>query len=321
MLSPMEGISVSIAHPRRRRLLFILLGVVLVTILVWMLAWFYPPARTSILLWAVRGTVPEELTSVVFVAESTEGSLLYPGLSRQEKLPGTLVSATKDELGSAQILRTGSGKFQVVVDGTTVVEDTKPRMGIARSPSGMRVAYAEAIEPSAFLSPASAPILSADRKSWRVVVYEPETRSSFVLGLGGAPVFLDDTHIVWMAPAGLAIADLQTAKTTLLLPETEAHIPLSTLRSPDGKTIGWYAKGGQQVTLYRLGDDTVSPLQTIALPKGIVSATLGDGALYSIRIRPWMTSVLTQPIAGGEPETVMTIPNPLRIQRLLIGNL
>ncbi|MEK7549410.1 MAG: hypothetical protein AAB519_00280 [Patescibacteria group bacterium] len=282
--------------------------------------WLYKTNYLSLLLSFTRFSLPSELQGATFISDQGAQTIAYPFLRRAEAVPGKLISATNYESGSASIIKRDA-TFSVMLDGNTVLEDTRPRLNITRSSTGSRIAYAEAEDPSVFVSPADAPLLANDRSQWKVVVYEPLTRTSFVLGNGVAPFFVDDTHVAWMAPAGLAIADLTTGTSKVLVPDIQGRTPTSSLVSPDHSIIGWYSDDAQAIELYRVSVDTAEPVSVIPLSPKVISVTLSNDALYSISLQSSQSVVMKQSFTDASPHTIMKLPLGLYVKRLLLGSI
>ena len=270
-------------------------------------------------------TLPQELRSAVLISDREDGtSVLYHariGGLNKESLDAGLISASLSNEQEARIERAPDGTFKVSVNETTIIQDAYPRVGVSVSPSGTRVAFAQAIDTQAFVSPAQAPALALDRKRWEVVVYEPSTRTTSTLGTGVLPVFIDDTHVVWLAPAGIAVADLVNGQTQVLLSDTTGRAASVSLVSPDRTLVAWYAPKDQQLTLYRMSAGEAVALPPVSVPSPVRSLALTNDAVYIIRSVGFGTEILKQPIAGGEAVSVVRLPSSMRIQRLLFGSI
>lgn len=270
-------------------------------------------------------SLPAELRSATLIAaRGADRNVLYRAEAAgfdTETLDAAVVSATVDAAGSARIDRTPEGTFRVLLDDAVVIQDQYPRVGITRAATGNRIAYAQAVDTQAFISPAEAPQLFLDRKRWEVVVYEPATRTTSTLGQGVSPVFVDDTHVVWLAPAGLAIADLVTGETRVLVSDTEGRVPAAALVSPDHSLIAWYASASKSLVLYRISASGAEALPVVDLPSPVRSVALGNDALYIVRSIGLGTEILKQPLAGGELTNLVRLPVSMRVQRLLFGNI
>lgn len=300
-----------LSHALTLKVLGLFAGAALAVGVLWMVT---SPGMWDILL------LPEELGMARLVADKEGTSTLYGRLSIQKSLEGQLVSATKGEGGMAHIVRTSDGEFQVFVGDKVVLMDATPRIGIARSPDGKRIAFAEAIDSASFVSTAEAPQIPLDRKSWRIKVYEPETRTTIDLGTGGSVVFLDNTHVAWLAPAGLAVSDLSTNAVKVLVEDLEGRVPSTKLFSPDRSIIGWYTAGSNALTLYRVTADSAEALPPVTVPTPHRSLVLGNDAVYVITMGGTGTKIIKQPFAGSA-ETIAELPVTLGINRLLLGSL
>lgn len=270
-------------------------------------------------------SLPQELRSATLVAAGGNGkSVLYRADTvgfHSEELDASVVSATEDATGSARIDHTEEGTFRVLLDDAVVIQDQYPRIGITRATGGNRIAFAQAVDTQAFISPAEAPMLFLDRKRWEVVVYEPATRTTSTLGQGVSPVFVDDTHVVWLAPAGLAIADLVSGETRVLVPDAEGRVPATALVSPDHSLIAWYAPASKNLVLYKISASGAEALPALDVPTPVRSISLGNDVLYIVRSVGLGTEILKQSIESGEVTNLMRLPTSMRIQRLLFGSI
>jgi hypothetical protein len=268
---------------------------------------------------------PKDLNAVTLISDrGVEGSVEYThnGSAFTPKALGvSLLSATKDASGSAHIVQVTDGAYKVFIDDAVVIQDGHPRIGIARSPSGMRIAFAQALDTSTFVSPADAPILFLDRDRWHVIVYEPSTKTFTTLGKGVTPFFVDETHIAWIAPTGLAMADLVSGETSLLVADIDGRVPALSLVSPDRSLVAWYAAASKDLVLYRVTASGAEPLPSVVLPTPLRSIALGNDAVYLVRSILTGTEILKQPLQGGEAESVVRVPASMRISRLLFGNI
>lgn len=320
MLNDGTGSSVTFVQKSRRGLVIAALIAGTVAVILALVVWFSPSARTSLLLGIARSFLPQELASTTFVADSPKGTKVYPGLRGVETSSGMLVSATQDASGTARITESADGVFSVFLDGKVILTDKKPRTTIARSPDGSRVAFAESVQADTFISPVIAPALSLERKNTNIVVYTPETRSSLTLGPGAAPVFTDATHLVWLAASGLARTDVTTGSTTILIPDTKSRIPALHLVSPDHTHIAWYTEGKSSFTVYRLTETGAERVSETTLPKPYFSVALGNDSFYVLRSRSGMAEVVKVAFGSADVVPVAHLPLGLKITRMLIGS-
>jgi hypothetical protein len=302
----------------------ILLGVVLLFVLggfVWALPPLTLPIRASI----SSALLPAELKSAVFIAEGADATKSYvPTASGFKELPldGVLISASKGESGAAHILRDSASGMSVVLDGTKLTGTPAILAGVARSPKGAHVAFSATSEegvqlpPLSFLSNAT-----VDPRDWYVTLLHPMSGAKAKVGSGVSPVFLDDRHLLRVTARGIYVYDLQTGSDTLLLERDAKTLPLTVLASPDRTLVGVRTIAAQEVTIYRVSPEKAEVVATSQLPKRVMSLALGNNGLYVLNTSKWGTVISLQRVGENAFKTVATIPENIRISRLLLGSL
>ncbi len=306
-----------------RRNILIVVGVILIVLLTAAGLYFFTPIGTALQELLFPRAIPQELHAAAFISDSLNGnSILYrfgpPGMTA-ENAGAVLVSATESKNGFARITRSADGTFKVYLDGQVVLQDTIQRLGIDRAPDGKSLVFAVASSTEPFISPVQAPTLSLDRKSWNVFLYIPSTHTALKLGAGVSPFFLDNTHVVWMAPAGLAIVDLASGTSKILVPDITGRASAAALVSPNHTIFAWYESGSKTLVPYK-----VSTTNAVALPKTIVPSvrwvTLGNDSFYELAASARDTQILKQAFGAGSV-VVGHVPPAPTIQRLLLGSI
>lgn len=233
---------------------------------------------------------------------------------------GVLISAAQNGKGTARITRSADGTFVVSMDTITVLQDKTPRTNIDVAPDGRSIVFAVASSTSATIPSASASSLPISRTAWNVVLYLPATHSTIMLGAGVSPFFVDQSHIAWIAPAGLALADLMTGTSAVLVPDTTGHVSSQMLVSPDHTIVAWYAPGAGMLLPYKVSASGATALTKTTLPSPSRSVTLGNDSFYILRTAGTETEILKQAF-GQQAVHAGDIPSSLDIRRLVLGTL
>ncbi|KND49777.1 MAG: hypothetical protein AB203_01670 [Parcubacteria bacterium C7867-008] len=307
----------------KNRYLIIIGAVVLILVLV-AAAFIFTPLKGYIGALLGQIKIPTELKGATFIADSDQTkTTLYSfdkAIRETEALEGVLVSAEKTAAGEARITRSGGGNFSVSLDEKVLFKDSFPRIGISRSPDGTRVVFAQSLEISSFISPAEGALLPLDRKRWEIIMYEPASRSTINLGKGVSPFFIDQTHVAWIAPAGLAVMDLTTGVTKVLVPDVGGRVIATALVSPDHSVIAWYGKGSKTLLAYKVNTDSAEPLPPTAISGSMRSLALGNDGFFIISIAHGYAELFKQPF-GQESASVGRLPGNLGIGRVLLGSI
>ncbi|KND48241.1 MAG: hypothetical protein AB199_04405 [Parcubacteria bacterium C7867-004] len=317
---------IAASAPRSRKPLYIGLGVAFGIVLIIALAiglYVFTPAGGPIRLQIFEAGRTEASQKITFVSDREIGKTTlyrYDGTAKEtEVVESSIVSTVERENGAARIMQR-DGIFQVVVDGTVVIEDQTPRIGIDRSPDGTRIVFAKAIDASSFVSPAESFQSSVDRRSWEVIVYEPATKSTITLGTGASPFFVDDTHIALMTLEGLAIRDLESEEMRIVIQDERGRVSAVTLVSPDHSVFAWYAAGSKTLRTYKVTAGGATLFSETEVPGKIRSLSLGDDALYLLQGNGWGVDVLKQPF-GEKAERIGSLPSQMGVSRILLGSL
>ncbi|MDB5195391.1 MAG: hypothetical protein JWO84_575 [Parcubacteria group bacterium] len=305
-------------------------GLIIVTVIVVLLLlatglYFFTPYGKELQARLMPASIPPELQSASFLSDVGPANTMmyrFPKTGKTREDAGAVViSATQSTKGSARITRAADGTFTVSLDGKAVQQDKTPRVGIDRAPDGASIVFAVASSTSqTFTSPADVPTLPLIRKNWSIVMYVPSTHTTIRLGTGASPFFIDQTHVAWLAPVGLAVIDLTTKKSTVLVPDMNGRISSETLVSPDHSIVAWYA-GVDAKTLvpYKVTATSAYALATTTLTTSH-SIILGNDSFYEIGASSGATQILKQPF-GASASVVGSIPLALKISRILFGSL
>jgi hypothetical protein len=163
-------------------------------------------------------------------------------------------------------------------------------------------------------------------RGWNVVLYIPATHKSITLGAGASPLFIDTTHVAWIAPTGLAVIDLSTGNTTILVKNLTIKVLSTVLVSPDHTIVAWYDPSSKNLMEYKVTASTATALPATPVPAGsltgmkpIHSLSLGNDSVYMLRLSPTGTEILKATF-GQQATKVGSLPSSLGIGRLVIGS-
>ncbi len=299
--------------------LLLIIGAVVATL--WYTPSFSINVRTA---WSAL-TLSGELETAQFLTESEQGTVFYTKSGRgftNAPTEGVLVSHTESAAGSASIIRTLDGKeYRIVVNGKTVLSSPAHKAHIALAPNGKNVAFSETViadisAPAEMLS-----IITLYPAEWSVRVMDVETGTMVTAGTGITPVFVDDQHVTRVAPRGVYSFDLATGRSTALLEKAFPVASLNMLVSPDRTKMAIYNRNENSVIVYKISSIGAEEVITLNPGNKVMSLTLGNDGLYTLRTSKWGTEFLQQNLVDGNQKVVDTIPEDLRINRLLISSI
>ncbi|MDB5266139.1 MAG: hypothetical protein JWM39_852 [Parcubacteria group bacterium] len=313
------------APPHRgRTITLIVVGALIVLLAIVAGLYYFTPLGTQLMTMFVPTSIPTELKSASFLSDTPTGNtIVYQGTDsiKTPKDAGTvIVSAVENASGGARITRSADGTFKVLLDNTVVIQDTKQRIGIDRSPDGKSVVFAQASSTIPFIPPAISPTLHIDRKGWNVLVYVPASHTTINLGTGVSPFFIDTTHVAWLAPAGLAVADLSTGQSKILVPDTTGRASAATLVSPDHSVFAWYQGATKTMMPYKVTATAAMALPKTLIPDSLRWVALGNDSFYELQPVASETEILKQPF-GASATVVGRLPLSAAITRLWLGSI
>ncbi len=309
----------------RRNIALIVIGVLVILLAAAAAIFFFTPIGTSLQTRLIANLIPQELRAAAFISDQPTGvSIVYhftgTGSYTSEDAGAALISAVQNVNGSARITRVNDGTYMVYLDGKVIQQDAHQRIGIDRSPDGKSVVYAQASSTVPFVSPAAGVTIPVNRMQWNATVFTPSTNTAITLGTGVSPFFVDQTHVIWLAPAGLAVIDLATLQTKILVPELKGRASAATLLSPDHTIFAWYEGTTKTLVPYKVTAATATPLAKTEVPESLRWVTLGNDALYELDRTESNTQILTQPF-GAKALLIGHVSNTLNMSRLWIGSI
>jgi hypothetical protein len=308
-----------------RNIALISIGVVIALVAIGAAVFFFTPLGTSLQERFIGTQIPQELRAAAFVSDQPTGvSIIYHfqayGKAATEDAGAALVSAVQDARGSARITRVANGTFMMYLDGKVIQQDTHARIGIDRAPDGKSVVYAQASSTMPFLPPAAGPTLNISRTGWNVIVFTPSTGPSIHLGAGVSPFFIDQTHVAWLAPAGLAVIDLSTQQTKILVPDVAGRGSEAMLVSPDHSVFAWYEGKSKTLMPYKVTPTTATALPKTLVPDSLRWVALGNDSLYELDRTESNTQILKQAF-GAKALLIGHFTASTNITRLWLGSI
>ena len=275
--------------------------------------------------WSIL-TMPKELSEAMFISDSDNGTILYRVGDfnfNSEDVDGALVSIGRFGIDSLQILRSNDGLYRVSKNTEELVSSKTAKVGIAQSPSGTHIAYAE-IDANA-LDPISTatqiPIISLDTRQWGITVMNTVSKTFIRAGIGVSPLFVDDSHVVWFSPRGIYSTNIQTGEQKLLLEQQNSIGSLAVLQSPDRSLIARHNKIEKNISVYKVTANEAEKIATVPIAGGAASYSLGNEGIYSIAFESGRSEIYFQSFTGGEAVIVHKLPFGLPVTRLLLGSL
>lgn len=293
----------------KRSVVIIASSVILLLVILGALVAFFRPIAEP-----VQGMVsalmqPAELASARFApaafaeapaAVYTDGGMTYHTSSFDGRIMA-LASGHPEGV----VAKGSDGTYRVFIGDTSVLSSDVPILSAAVSPSGTAVAVARATKGEGYFYAAN---------DVEVVIGFPATGKEIVIGNGFAPVFTDESHVTWFAPAGIYSIDLATGSATLLLDQTFRNVLSSVTYSPDHALVAWSDLSGIDTVVYRLatGEQVASFSEILPL------ITLTNESLYSLDVGGWGTAVNRYAFSGGAPVRVHWLPGYYQIRKLAL---
>lgn len=302
-----------------------LVAILILVVAIGYVLYTYSPLSTPIQsMWSIA-TMPSELKLATFVADTETATTLYrvQGSSfAKEEITGALVSAERGTNGNALIVRSDTG-YKLMVNGVEEYATSTPLLGITATADGSRAVVAAQLSkkedvpvPAYVVGPAVHPFLWTN-----ILLHLDGNGGPLVIGTGVNSVYLDATHIIRVAPVGIASVDMSTGEEKILAVHPQPTAITTTLVSPDRTRIGWYDSNERTITIYRITPDTADQAVTIPAPGPVTSYALGNDALYAVQSHRSGAKILRQGFSETKWHTLMTVPSSLRVTRLLLGSL
>ncbi len=331
MNDPLNGelVSTSQVHKHPLMRLVIVLGILASIVSAYFIAMDLPVMR--VVLRPVRALVtnlhtPPELKSASFVRVDQYSTVQYVpsnGAYVAHNQQGALVSEDVRAKQTARVLKTPNGQYQVMVGDQIATSSSATKVGVSLSPDSHAVAFAETMTPSLgmetptdFLSQ-----MTMSPSNWSVVLLDTATASSTRISNGVSPVFVDDTHIVFLREDGIYMFDTTTHVLTRVVERSMKKVSLVPLVSPDRTLIAVRDSSMKTIAIFRIdvGKQQVRLVTDISTSGGVASYALGNTGLYSVRLIDQRTEVWMTDFESHTYTAALILPDTVRGTRVQLG--
>ncbi len=292
------------SHKSRAKIIIVVLGVMLVLGALATAAYFS--------LERPIGLTEELMERGLFV--SAEETYIYrDGSFMALETDGFQILESKQSNGhNAFIARYENGAYSLRVDGEQKVTSVYPMRGLALSPEGTKVAYAEQM---------GGGMGSTNVADWKVTVIDfaegGETRTyteSF------SPYFLGDAHMVRFTGEGVVYFELISGVEDMVASMPFTDVSAVTYQSPNRRALAWETlleDYSSEPVMMIVGLTQVSPLEHELLGVREINTTvqysLGDEGLYELRSKARGSDLWVRTLEQPEARKVFEIPRELGI--------
>jgi hypothetical protein len=265
-------------------------------------------------------TLPAELRSGVFlsvnpartVAYSVNGSTLT-----RNQYPGTRAALFARQDGSVLDIRfTAPATYTLHENGVERVRTKVPLEAPSLAPHTKVLAFAQSKESLTHTDKnVPHPLSAANPGQWDIRLGFPQGSTSAPLATGYAPLFIDDSHLVFFGPAGIYGYDLSAGTITRL---ATGQFPLllgPVVQSPDRTLFALRDAVKKTTSVYRVDLGKVVLIREI--PEILVAPALSDSALYNLVGTGHGGEVWRYGLAGGDAKRIYTLPKMLSISRIV----
>lgn len=296
-------------HANRMKLVALALGVVAILVALGAAAFFY--------LEKPAGLTHELMERGVFI--SAQGAYIYRDgnfvpLSAEE---GMRVLEAKQSNGHAAFIgKSASGEYSVRWDGEVIARSGYPMRGLALSPEGTKVAYAEQISGEADSDAIS---------DWAVTVRDlTEENSVRTYPASFSPYFLGDTHMLRLTSKGILYTDLGNETEAVFAAASFDDVYVRSYQSPDRRAIAWETPVdgySQEPVILIVGVTRVSPPESEFI--GInhlypdTRYALGADGFYELRESTAGGDLWVRTIEHPEAKKLYSFPAELGITRIM----
>jgi|GEM_PF-3048233 len=277
---------------------------------------FSPTARPVALMWKML-TLPAELRDATFISEDAYYSRGPLGLGIRSASADPIVSFAHSEEKVALLTKSDSGEYNVTLDGEKIFSTTTQLAQLSIAPNGSYLAFTEpffAKQAGSVDAPlGSIALLPAFEKN--VAAYSLATRAHTSIGVGAAPVFYDETHIIRRSNRGLVMKDINSGAETLLVDKSSAVLQGEVLISRDRSLIALTDRIEKKMSLYRISNGAFTLAHQLEVD--FIIAAIGDNEVYEVRSNGGDYSVVwAHPYDGSAPREVVALPSYLGVTTL-----
>lgn len=263
--------------------------------------------------WIPRFGFPSELKNALFVSAPTgqDATLLsyQKGFVPVPNQPAHLREAARQGTHIAAITE-DKGIFTAWYDGASIEASAFPKRGIALSPLGDRVAFAES---------ASSTTASKSSTDWNVVVIDTASGARTVYPSGFAPFFLKEDSILMFSIDGLKIFEGGSAAPSILLstPFADAGMPVSV--APNHRGFLFMDPETEQPTIdyFTIPGITVKTYTRFA-PHADTTYVLDNRALYELRTTAKGTEIWSETMDHPASSLLYTVPAAVGLKSIIL---
>lgn len=288
------------------------------------LIYWYPPATVSIRSGLNASATPDELANAWFLSEEPLGTVAYRVDGKKfvrKDIGGLLLSASFTPSGVAQVIKESDGTFRVLLNDQELLATTTAVLGVSSAPDERQVALSLSTTAEVGIFPAGLPYASVRPTEWNAYTLSVETGTLFMMGTGNHGLFVSGHEIVRTTPKGVYSFDNSTGSSTQLLERDFSSVPLPTLVSPDRTKVALVDGATRVLTIYEVSGSSFTEMEQVPFEGRIMSFALGNDGHYILRTSKWGTEILKRDFGGSEYRKVMTVPEHLKVNRLLISSL
>lgn len=294
------------------------LAVVLGALAVWFFGFQYLPTARPVSLAVSALTLPADLTNAVFIVPPAEYRKNAFGYEATALPVGVLTGYAHAGDTTLRLVKNMQGEFSLTVNRAEVINTLLPVSFPTLSPDGRAVAYSQSLNSSG-QELAETPIARnalVEPIGALALLYFPATERTLALGAGVAPKFIDQTHIVRIAPGGIIVTDLTTGYETVLLTRSISALGAPILQSPDRSLIAVTDRVLAKTSVYRV---TPTTLETVAeFNAAFTPAVLTDTALYELRTESGKRTLWRYPLDGSKPHRAHTFPRTFNVEAIAL---
>jgi hypothetical protein len=295
----------------RRHMYKIIAALVGLVVIIFAVVWFTPSfhQRTADMWSAI--SVPTELRSALFVSSSDKGSVVYRDSGSSyvsiQTFPHPFIAAART--GNA-LATTNFSKSSFTLNLPDRELYATTSMGaLAVSPDGTRMAFVHLKDPRKRFDP--------NASSSETVLFYPIPQKAFVAGIGFAPLFTDNTHLLRFTEGGIFSMDLISSAQTALLREYFPFVSSTVHQSPDRTLLSFADPYSGLIKVYRVQPTTLTLVASLPFLK---TYALGNAAAYEVRSSPGTSTTIWKYELkdGAVPHRILSLPAHLSITQLYL---
>lgn len=283
--------------------------VIIILVAVTTFVFIYPPTGTVIEETISAAMLPEALKTVRFAPArfaSAPTAVYTRDVWSYSKsyYDGHIVSVSQ---GRPEVVVTegSDGLYRVFVSSVSVLASERPILGAALSPNKEIVAVTRQSNKNPDTRSA---------RDYDVVLIFPATGKEISMGNGFAPIFVDDSTLMWTSPLGIHTRNIVTGETNLRVKHTFSSVVSSVTYSPDRTLVAWSDLAGSSTDVFSIqtGEKVASFASVLPL------IALSNTGLFSLTPQVWMTIVTHYSFDGADSRMIHWLPGNFQISKLTL---